>query len=293
MRILLTGASGQLGAYLITEAIQAGHDLVAWSGRTSAARGGVAIQPVDFGDAAALDRELERLDVDAVLHAGAISQAPAVFLNPAEGRAVNVEATQRIAAWSASRGVRLVFVSTDLVFDGTRGWYREADEPRPLLEYGRTKARAEEFVRELPLGLAARVALLYGPSRCGRPSPLDAVIDAVKKGERPVFFRDEFRTPLDYATAARILIALVENPATGVIHVAGAERMSRFEMMRRAVAAAGLDAGAIGANLQSDANLAEPRPADVSLDTSLLSATLPNLARRTVEQAISALFLAG
>ncbi len=99
-------------------------------------------------------------------------------------------------------------------------------------------------------------------------------------------FEDEYRTPLDLATAARILIALARSDAEGIIHVAGNERMSRFDLIRRAAEALGLESSLVRANRRTDAILPEPRPADVSLDTSRLAALLPGINRPTVEEAI-------
>lgn len=109
--------------------------------------------------------------------------------------------------------------------------------------------------------------------------------------DRRFFSEDEFRTPLDYATAARILVRLVEIPAAGVLHIAGRERVSRYELMQRAARVLGLDANLVRANRRQDANLAEPRPADVSLDTSRLASLCPDLERPSIEEALQSLML--
>ena len=131
-----------------------------------------------------------------MIHAGALSSAEAVRRDPARAQAVNVEATRRLAAWAAARGRRLVFTSTDLVFDGSKSWNREDDPARPILAYGRTKLEAESHVLAIPRGLVARLSLLFGPTRSGSPDFFDLAIDALGRGERRSFFEDEFRTPL-------------------------------------------------------------------------------------------------
>ncbi len=289
MRILVTGASGQLGAFLLDELIKTDHAPIAWSGTTTVHRGPVAIRPVDLADPAALAAALDAADPDAILHAGAISQSAAVHRDPHRAEAVNVDATRQIADWSARNNRRLVFTSTDLVFDGNRGMYREDDPAEPVLAYGRTKRRAEGVVTALPLGLVARLSLLYGPKRGDRDSFFDRSIASIRTGVPQSFFADEFRTPLDYPTAARALVLLAADPrATGLLHLGGPERMSRHDLMRRAAIALGLDPSLVVANLRSDALMAEPRPADVSLDTTRLAALLPDLSRPTVEAAVTA-----
>ena len=131
-----------------------------------------------------------------------------------------------------------------MVFDGSKAWNREDDPAEPILAYGRTKREAEPHVLACPGGLVARLSLLYGPSRCGRPAFFDRTMDALRRGEPRAFFEDEFRTPLDLATAAATLASLAATDAVGTVHVAGAERVSRFELVRRAAIALGIDPSA-------------------------------------------------
>ena len=286
MRIVLTGASGQLGAYLLPSLQAAGHEVVAWSGGTAGEVAGQRLHQVDITDATTVARALAEADPDAILHAAAMSTAEGVRVNPVLGREVNVEATGRLAEWCRTHRRRLLFTSTDLVFDGSKPWNREDDRAAPLLAYGRTKREAEDVLRGVDRCVVARVSLLYGPSRSARPAFFDKAMDALRRGEPQAFFEDEFRTPLDLNSAARILTRLIETDFSGTVHVAGAERMSRHALMLRAATTLGLDRSLVRANRLADATLAEPRPADVSLSTERLAGLLPELRRPTVEEAI-------
>ena len=212
-----------------------------------------------------------------MIHAAAMSSADAVYRDPPRGRAVNVEATRRMAAWAASHDRRILFTSTDLVFDGARSWYREEDEAVPILGYGRTKRDAESFVLAIPRGVVARISLLFGPALGGNPGFYDIALAALDRGEPRAFFRDEFRTPLDYLSAADIIRRLIESDATGIVHVGGRERLSRFELMHRAAIARGIDPELICPSCRADTAFLEPRPADVSLDTTHLASLFPDL----------------
>ena len=282
MKLLITGASGLLGAYLLAEARAAGDDVTAWSGRCTGARDGVPLRQVDLADRDTVTAAFQQARPDAVIHAGAISSAAQCQRDPETARRVNTDATAHLAHLA---GPRLLFVSTDLVFDGERPWYREGDEPSPLSVYGRTKADAERFVLDAG-GQVARVSLLFGPSLCGRPGFFDQQLAALRSAAPVTLFEDEWRTPLSYLTAARALLQLARSPSPGVLHLGGPERMSRLEMGRRLAAWLGVSGSQLVSGLRREAQ-GEPRPRDVSLDSSLWRQRFPDLARPRFEEALA------
>jgi dTDP-4-dehydrorhamnose reductase len=287
MQILVTGASGRLGAHLLQKLADLGHEVVAWSGSTGGERSGIAFRKVELGDPQAVLSAIEEASPDVVIHAGAISRADAVRRQPAKGWNVNVCSTELLCAWAGKHDRRLLFTSTDLVFDGAKSWYREGDPAAPILEYGRTKLAAEAAVLAACRGLVVRLSLLYGPSRTDGHSYFDQAIAALRGGRPQTFFEDEFRTPLDYGTAAEILVGLAESDATGIIHAGGPQRLSRFELMQRAAAALGADRELVRANRLLDVPAEEPRPVDVSLESSLLRTVLPGLVLPAIEEALA------
>jgi dTDP-4-dehydrorhamnose reductase len=293
LRILVTGASGGLGAYLIERLVDQGRDVIAWSGSGVGDRSGVPLRPIDLTDGEAIFRALNKAEPDAIVHLAAISSAAACLDDPARAAKVNVEATSRLAEWCARNDRRLIYASTDLVFAGSRSWNRETDPAAPLMLYGLTKVVGESPVAAIPGGLIARMSLMFGPSRSGRPGFFDAAIGDIRGGRSRTFFDDEYRTPLDYATAASILARLIETDIAGVLHVAGPERMSRYDLMVRVAVAMGLDPSLVRPGKQSDVPSPEPRPADVSLATEKLVELFPDLIRSSIEEVASAWRLSG
>lgn len=288
MRVVVTGASGQLGSTVLFRLAEAGHEVWGWSGSEDEKRGPFLLRAVDLRDEPTVMQRLAEADPEVVIHAAAVSSAEAVRRDPAFGRAVNTEATARLAAWCGTRGRRLIYTSTDLVFEGTKSWYREEDAAEPILEYGRTKRDAEPAVLAIPRGLVARMSLMYGPSRSGRPSYYERTIAGLREGVAQTFFEDEFRTPLALESAAAILVRLAESDVQGLLHVAGPERVSRFDLVRRQAMALGLDPALVRANRQADLTFAEPRPADVSLETAKLRNLFPDLPLPKIEEALAA-----
>jgi len=287
MRIVVTGSTGQLGHHLVEELQAAGgHELFPWGRAAAPERWGIAPRPVELTDRRSIEDALIQSDPDVILHAAAISTADAVRRDPELGWAVNVEATRALVDWCRERGRRLLFTSTDMVFDGERGWYDEGAQPNPLVGYGRNKGAAEAIVCELPDGLVVRLSLLFGPSRSSKETFYDRSMKELLAGRPQSFFEDEFRTPLDYTTAARILIRLAVSQVRGILHVAGRDRLSRYELMRRASLAIGLDPELVRANRIADAQMFEPRPRDLSLATFRLESVLPGLVRPSIEEAL-------
>jgi dTDP-4-dehydrorhamnose reductase len=285
MTLLVTGASGLLGAYLLREARSGGEAVVAWSGSRAGEREGVALRPLDLADPGALASAFREARPDVIVHAAAISSAEACRRDPETARLVNTDATARLAALAAEAKVRLVFVSTDLVFDGEHAPYDEGAQPAPLSVYGQTKADAERAVLDAG-GTVARVSLLFGPSRAGRPGFFDQQLASLADGEPLTLFADEWRTPLAFHTAARGLIALARSAHTGVFHLGGPERMSRLEMGRRLAAFLRYDQPKIIPASRREAP-GEQRPRDVSLKSSRWRSLFPDAAPPVFEEALA------
>jgi dTDP-4-dehydrorhamnose reductase len=266
-RVLLTGASGLLGAYLLRHLQGTGADVLAWHGA----------RDVDLADAGALTAAFRAARPAVVLHAAALARIADCHRQPERAFQVNAAATAVLAGECARAGARLLLVSTDLVFDGESAPYAETAAPAPLSVYGRSKVAAEQAVLAHAHHAVARVGLLFGPTLNRRPSFFDDQASALRSGRPVTLFADEWRTPLDLATAARALSELALSGATGLFHLGGPERLSRLEMGRQLAAALGADPGAIVVATRADVPAAEPRPRDVSLDSGRWRGLFPDL----------------
>lgn len=248
-RVLLTGASGFLGRYVAARVPADAVELL------TPAHGGEA--GLDLTDPAASARVVAAQRPDVVLHLAALSAMAACERDPALALQVNAHATAALCRVAP----RLVFASTDLVFGGDRAPYAAADAPRPRSVYGRTKVRGEEAVVGAARGLVVRLPLLFGRSFDATRGATDMIRHAVALGRELTLFTDEFRTPLHAADAADALWRLALADVTGVVHVAGRERLSRWDLGRRFVALVGLDA----AKLVPAPSTSALRPKDVAL----------------------------
>lgn len=267
MRVLVTGAGGLLGGRLAEELHASGLEVIAVHRGAPPPAGPRAVRAELVGPGA-LERLLDAERPQAVVHAAAMAQANLCQLGPEAAEAVNALLPGTLAALCHERGLRLVALSTDLVFSGERSGVSEGDPPGPLGVYGRTKRAGEQaLLAAYPTAAVARVALVTGRGHGARGTSSESVAWAIASGQPVTLFTDEYRTPVDAASVADAIRRLLERGGAGVFHLGGPERLSRFDLGRRVAGALGLDEAVLIAARQADYPGPEPRAADVALDS--------------------------
>jgi dTDP-4-dehydrorhamnose reductase len=267
-RLLVTGGSGYLGGEVVRRATAAGWSAVGTSFRSP---GPLAL---DVRDRPAVAAVMAALRPDCVIHTAYLQDGPQAW-------ATNVDGTANVAAAAASAGARLVHLSTDLVFDGRGGPYREDDPAEPVLDYGRSKAAAEHAVTSAdPSAVVVRTSLIYGGEVL---SGHERRILEVADGHADLaFFTDELRCPVRVADLADALLAVASSDASGPLHLAGADGVSRYEFACLVAAAYGRRTDHL--RTTTSAETAPQRPRDCRLDSGraarLLGGPLPGV--RTV-----------
>jgi dTDP-4-dehydrorhamnose reductase len=263
-RVLVSGAGGLLGGRLA--ALLAGAFDVRAGVRATGAPAGLPTVPLDLLDEAALARALDDTEPAAVVHAAALSEPDRCEREPELAWRVNAEAGGVVARLCRARGLRLVALSTDMVFDGRQGARGEDDEPAPIQVYGRTKLAGERalFLAH-PDAAVVRVCLVEGRGHGARGSATEAVAWTLGRGARPRLFTDQWRTPVDPESVADLVARLLRRGGTGIFHCGGPETVTRHELGRRVAPVLGLDAGLIDAVRSADLPQAAARPRDVTL----------------------------
>lgn len=216
----ITGAHGLIGSYLVRTAPQFAPQ---WRVR--------ALTRADFDllDFAAVERCFQQDKPQLIIHCAAITSVADAQKNPELARRVNVEVAKYLAVLAAE--IPFVFFSTDLVFDGRKGNYSETDAPNPLHVYGETKLAAEELVLKTPRHLVVRTTINAGVSPAGNRAFNEQLRRALQTaGQGMKLFTDEFRCPIAAAETARAVWELAQNNCAGLYHVAGAEKLSRFQI---------------------------------------------------------------
>lgn len=277
-RWLITGASGLLGGHIVRLLSVEPHErtVLSLSNRTPPAEFGATVANCDLGDEPATRAVVRAFRPTHVIHSGAMTAVSDCFAAPDRARGINTRATRVIAEECERLRARMLFVSTDMVFGGDRPPYCESDPPAPLSVYGHTKADAEAAIRDIPGVIIARVPLMYGFACTTRTATFAAQIEAIRAHAPLKLFIDEFRTPAWVVDVARASIGLARSDRSGIIHLAGPARLSRIDMARRFAEQLGVS----NPTFEPTSRLSvpgEPRPADLSLDASLLAREFPQL----------------
>jgi len=285
---LITGAGGALGSVMMRELTETGRDSAGMISPHGAQPYAGAVWPADITDPRTYRDRIVALTPKVIVHCAAIAQPAEVFRNPDRARTVNVEATAVLLAYAEKVGARFVFASTDLVFDGEEAPYAEDSTPEPLSMYGRTKLEAESYVLTYKRGLVVRFPLMYGlPEVTRKPTFFENMLTALRAQQRLRLFTDETRSPLWLDDAARACVRAASSELTGVMHLGGPERLSRFEMGERIVSALGVSPGLIEPASRSEIGHDEPRARDVSLDSSRYVAQFGEAPGRTMAESLA------
>jgi dTDP-4-dehydrorhamnose reductase len=218
-RIWITGAGGLIGNYLA----QTARD----SARGSAIRG-LTRDQLDLLDFTAVRQEFHRDPPDCVIHCAALSKSPACQKDPALARRLNVDVTEMLC--ELCQNIPFLFFSTDLVFDGRAGNYDESAVVSPLSVYAETKVAAEKTVLANPRHTVIRTSLNGGTSRSGDRGFNEQLRQAFLAGQKLSLFTDEFRAPIVASVTAMATWELLALNKPGLYHVAGAERLSRWQI---------------------------------------------------------------
>lgn len=217
--IWITGAHGLIGNYLVQSAAACvpGQRIV-----------GLSRAQVDLTDFEAVRRLFREQAPRLVIHCAALSKSPACQSDPPLARKLNVEVTELLAELCTE--IPFIFFSTDLVFDGKRGNYDESAAVSPLSVYAETKVAAETIVLANPKHTVIRTSLNGGTSPAGDRGFNEEMRRAWQQGRTLNMFVDEFRSPIPAAVTARAVWELATLNRPGLYHLAGSERLSRWQI---------------------------------------------------------------
>ncbi len=233
MRVLVTGANGFLGK-----------KVCALFRRKGASITRCDLPAVDITDAKSVRELFSKRKPALVVHAAALTDVDGCESRKRETFRVNVKGTENVARACGAQGAKMVFISTDFVFDGKkRGAYTESDKPRPLNVYAKSKAMAETAVqRLLPDAIIIRTGVLYGHNGPGdKKSFAHWVLGKLRDGKPFRVVDDQFAQPSLIDDVAEGIWRLAKADADGVFNLTGSEYLSRYAFAKKIAAAFGFD----------------------------------------------------
>jgi dTDP-4-dehydrorhamnose reductase len=220
-RILITGGSSYLGRHLVPQASPDFDVHYTYYSYDPALPHAVGHQ-LDVRDESAVFHLLQTLRPDVVIHTAGSNRTP-------DMERVIVQGTQHMTA--AANSARLIHLSTDVLFDGREPPYDEAAMPSPITPYGRAKAEAETIVQRYDNTVIIRTSLIYGLEQMDHGTRWMA--EALQAGQPVTLFDNQFRNPVWADSLSRACLELVDHTFTGILNVAGQQRLSRADFALR------------------------------------------------------------
>jgi len=278
MKILVIGGGGQLGSRIVRYCKQRSFDVYSTYLSRLPALDSTHVFLFDKTDPESVERLVSKIVPDAVIDTAALHNVDYCETHRAEAWRINVEGTRDVAIACRRFRAKMIFISTDYVFDGNKGNYKEEDPPNPLSHYGVTKLEGEKVVASSSEDhLIARSSVIYSwvPSQqatmsaSGKPLNFAGwVVQKLSKGEPIKIVDDQYSSPTLADSLAEVLIKAVEKDLKGPYHIAGKTRLSRFGFTLKLAEHMGFDKDLIVPIKTSELRQIAQRPMDSSLDVS-------------------------
>ena len=288
MKIFITGGSGLFGSK-VAEIAQARGDEVFSGYAHNLPEYGRAVK-FDLLDEKTISELVGKIEPEVIIHSAALTDVDRCEREQELAYKINVDGTRAIATAAEKAGSFLIYISTDYVFDGLCGMYREDDRPNPVSYYGYSKLLGEQFCR----GCIARTCVIYGSRPAsGKVNFALWLLNNLNSDKEVRVVTDQFITPTLNTNLAAMVLEAADRRLCGVYNLVGATRISRYDYALELAREFDLDKSLILPSRMADLTWAAKRPIDSSLDTSkaraeLMERPLPlNKALRTLRTEIS------
>jgi dTDP-4-dehydrorhamnose reductase len=238
MRILVTGSNGLLGQKIVAQLLTAKVDFLATSlgkNRNTNCPSHVYAE-MDICSETNIDEVFASFQPTHVIHTAAMTNVDTCEIEPENCQRINVTAVNFLTTACLKANCHFQLLSTDFVFDGSKGNYSEEEIPNPLSEYARSKVEAEEITKQLPTQMFSivRTIIVYGVGEnLSRSNIVVWAKEALQKGQELTIIDDQFRAPTWADDLAWACIRICELNENGIFHIAGPETMSIFHLVER------------------------------------------------------------
>jgi len=287
MKFLVTGSAGLVGSQVVKDLIKQNHTVFSCYHDEKPIHGTPVL--LELTDQDKIIQALQETKPDRIIHLAAMTNVDLCETEKELATQINVKATEILAKQAAKQNTFFVYVSTDYVFDGIKGMKKEDDSTNPLGFYGKSKLEGEFTLNKLASSWCiVRTSTPFGIHHKKKSFPLWIKENLESKKEIPVLV-DQFTSPTYVPNLSKMLIEVATRQITGVIHLAGATRISRFNLAELVTNNLSLDKKFLIPTKTDEMNWKAQRPKDSSLDVSLATEIL-NEKPQKIEQSLELFF---
>ncbi|MHA1788201.1 MAG: dTDP-4-dehydrorhamnose reductase [Candidatus Helarchaeota archaeon] len=274
-KIVITGSTGLLGTKLVTN-LETEHNIYP-TYNTNPSKHPNAVK-LDLLDSLSLETTLQTIKPDVIIHSAAMTHVDQCEQNPKLAEKINYQSTKTITTNAKKLGSHLIFISTDYVFDGEKGNYKETDQPNPINVYGKTKYNAEQFILEQEIeSTIIRPSVIYGnTSASGKTNFVLWIIDQLKQEKQINIIDDQTISPTYNQNLANMIKEVVERKITGIYHLSGATQINRLDFTYKIAEIFDLDSHLINSVSSNTMNWTAKRPPNSSLNIGKANKCLEN-----------------
>ena len=271
LKFLVTGSAGLIGRQVVKDLSET-HEVFSCYNKSKPEHGNII--KMDLLNHEMISNVMSEKKPDVVIHLGAMTAVDLCETDQDSAFKINSQATEILAKESSKMNTFIVYVSTDYVFDGNTGMYEENDATNPLGFYGKSKLLGEKSIQNFSSNWCiARTSTPFGLHPTKKSFPI-WVIENLQKQKQIDVLTDQFTSPTYVPSLSRMLIEISERHLAGIIHVAGASKISRYEMAKLISDKLGLDGKLLREISINDIKWEAQRPKDSSLNVSKAISTL-------------------
>jgi dTDP-4-dehydrorhamnose reductase len=273
IKVIITGSNGLLGQSLLNLLLKDTHKYQVFGfsrGGNRSGRGDFSYTSIDITDEIILKKNIKQIQPDFIINTAAMTQVDDCENKKEACDLLNVTVVKWLSEVSKEINVHVIHISTDFIFDGIKGFYKETDKPNPLSYYGVSKLKSEEVLIQSRINFTIlRTILVYGKVfDMSRSNIVLWVKEMLSKGKEITIVDDQFRTPTyveDLALACKISM---DKRAKGIYHISSNELLSVFEIAQQIATVFHLDKSLIKPISTSTLNQTAPRPVKTGFDLS-------------------------
>ena len=272
--ILVSGASGLLGSNLMLAASDRGHTVEGLFFRQAIQDPGFKMHCLDLRDRDATRSMIDELRPEWIVHCAAQTNVDWCELHPLQAMSLNADSTRLLAERARAVGARLVFISTDAVFDGRRGGYVESDRTNPVNVYAASKLGGELAIREIGDNFLILRTSIYGWNATNKKSLAEWFLDCLELGQEVPGLVDVVGSLILVNDLSDIILDLIEMNAAGTFHSGAKDSCSKYEFGRSIARVFGISADQVIPSRVESLRLGATRPKNTSLNCDLVEKCL-------------------